>query len=1132
MEDYALDPYEQQLLKVFNSHDRDNCGSLDSAGLTQLCQTLQLEEHGTSLVKCLLQDKRHRVNFADFKDALLALLGNMQQTTKTATDEKSSPEREVSPKFVYGSKKYGRRSRPRLEPPANEHDPPDKPPQTCNVQRSNSNAEVSSKKRKTNYRLQRCASLPAGDEPADDPELVCTEEMLREAWKKLAVGQDGHLNQTELILVCDAIGLRRLAEGVIRQLSDKLALNRDHKISFQELLNILRQDDTWYEVLNRPSIDETGSVPSSGDGLFPDSRTFHLVTLGPDGNGTITADSLIEMWESVGIHSPKELLHELGFDCRRINILDLADVLDKQIKGINEVTRSKYQSPQVALLQASLALYQSEIKTFKNLLEQMHVEREKLKCHVTEANNRATLLAQEVDDNHSRMEQNTVNQVKLLEQRHADIVKELTAQFAKDKDQSVQANRSLEEKISTLEVEVGKLKNDLSVAGKYSLNLEKDNRSLSMKIDELERDKDRLSGRIETLEGETQKSCEMERRENDLLLGKLASLRTENDQLKDKNDEMASEIESLSNQVASMRTKVSSTPAKINSLDQSMDENISIICEGVGVGVGAKRRNQYSPSKENHLFGIDKSPRLGKIRKYGTRSEAVEGPFTSSESGFDGEGDYLDSSSSVSTNDNDELVRLQSKVAFLEQILKQNGVPLPQSYEKSNTNAHYLTGRISDLERLIRNVKEAMRALIDSDDLDRDRLRKFGEKLDRTLLGDCPPDSITVESQTDPFEHFEAKANELETENRSLAGKCADLESCVELLKNEYEKCEDYWQNLVDEERQMYEAEQKVNSDKLAELILKMQDYEEQYAEKDARLPAIEERYNLEKQFTDLEEEFESYRERSETILSQKDDEIRLLKEKLTELALRQRNDVAVQAQTDSESERVYKKMQNLSCYLIENTDRYPEDMQTRQQQQQNVWNPDWQESAKSLPVNFELYNSTGAPSTSCSTASLDQPSSPGTPCRPKRTKKYNKTIYKKTEQGHTEAKSAEAVEQKILIPLKSFHSLSARRNFLEQRVRHLQFCLQQQKMCNEQTLQRFWHQFNGERVDLHAKLRYLQEKLDQQVSISREQLDKLEKTDMLVKDLYVENSYLIASVQRLEQRCHILSQCNNPSSV
>ncbi|KAG5859990.1 hypothetical protein JTB14_003183, partial [Gonioctena quinquepunctata] len=74
------------------------------------------------------------------------------------------------------------------------------------------------------------------------------------------------------------------------------------------------------------------------------------------------------------------------------------------------------------------------------------------------------------------------------------------------------------------------------------------------------------------------------------------------------------------------------------------------------------------------------------------------------------------------------------------------------------------------------------------------------------------------------------------------------------------------------------------------------------------------------------------------------------------------------------------------------------------------------------------------------------------------------------------------------------------------------------------------WLQSRDERSDLHSRLKYFQDKLAQQLRITKEQLDKLERTDLLVKDLYVENSYLIANVQRLEQQCHMLAQCNSSS--
>lgn len=74
-----LDPYEQQLLKEFNSHDRDNVGSLDREGLLQLCVALQLDEQGAELVQGLLGDgRRLRATFPQFKEALLNLLCECQ----------------------------------------------------------------------------------------------------------------------------------------------------------------------------------------------------------------------------------------------------------------------------------------------------------------------------------------------------------------------------------------------------------------------------------------------------------------------------------------------------------------------------------------------------------------------------------------------------------------------------------------------------------------------------------------------------------------------------------------------------------------------------------------------------------------------------------------------------------------------------------------------------------------------------------------------------------------------------------------------------------------------------------------------------------------------------------------------
>lgn len=45
------------------------------------------------------------------------------------------------------------------------------------------------------------------------------------------------------------------------------------------------------------------------------------------------------------------------------------------------------------------------------IIEQMNCEREKLKYDVDTANNRAVMLAQEVDENHMRLEKSSANKI-------------------------------------------------------------------------------------------------------------------------------------------------------------------------------------------------------------------------------------------------------------------------------------------------------------------------------------------------------------------------------------------------------------------------------------------------------------------------------------------------------------------------------------------------------------------------------------------------------------------------------------------------------------------------------------------------------------------------------------------------
>ncbi|KAK9877002.1 hypothetical protein WA026_016029 [Henosepilachna vigintioctopunctata] len=1196
MDSATLDPYEQQLLAVFNRYDYSSVGSLDVNGLTELCHTLQLQEQGTELIQSLLgESQKSRVKFIEFKDALLTLLGNLQKKHNNSeeikeSENKGSPDREVSPKYIYGSKKYGRRSRPKTDLNLDEQNDlnflnTSKSGKDNTVQRSNSEV-CNSKKRKTNFKLKRCTSLPSRDEQnsfvqsfphsdsfSDENEFICTEEMLRKAWQSLGVGEDGYLNQTELILVCDAIGLHNLASGVIRQLSDKISFDYNHKISFQELLEALKHDETWSDILNTSEstvCNEPLSAVHATDTSFPDSQTFQFISLGPDGNGIISADTVIDMWESVGITAPKELLHELGFNSRKLSVSELSSVLDSGLKTIRESNENTYSNPHISLLQANLTLYQCEIKCLKNIMEQLNAERDKLKYDITEANNRATLLAQEVDDNHQKMQENTQNQVKLLEQRHSDILKNLSKQFLEEKEELNQFNYKLEQKICNLELESSKLKNDLAAAKKYLSSVEIENNQLNCKVADLHQSKNLLQEQVVILESECQKYSELEHEKIKPLLEKLNRLEIENGHLRDQSDEMGAEIETLNNQIMILRGKGSASP--VRTLDESMENNILLFCDGNGCG--SKRRNDESPSKDASLFNSNlnvSSPRLGKIRKIPKNAE--ERP-TSSESGFCTEVEYSDNSFCLSPSaESKEIKRLQAKIIFLEQVLQQHNLTIPSDDDLETVwtnvnNVNELKCRVNCLESIINDIRQEFRKIEIKDGDTKPMIEKLSKMIVQDdLLGTkiyemrknnseikekvCADVSTATEDQK---MDIAATMKQLEEQNKDLTEKCSELENCIDLLKNEYEKCEDYWANKLDEERQIFEQEQSQSNEKFVELFNKMSEYEEQFAQSDSRLPTIAETYNLEKQFTDLEEEYENYKSEMEILICSKDDEIVFLKQKLTELALdlqnRTTSDASVQVDELNEYTIIAGKMMQLTSHVVEcsnfspleaipgdwtasessaenKASQYyqPPDAMVGRQDSLDGTNAKMQSNIKwgHNDIQTSIFPSTSSSSVEKSSA----------PCRPKRTRKHERDAhqYKKCYLlGSKE--DGPSKEHNVPALLASIQSLNARRLHLEQRCRHLQVVLKEQHYQTERTLQQCWQNQQSERAEFHCMLKVSQEKLEQYMRAYKELSEKLTKTDLLVKELYVENSYLIANVQRLEQHRHILAQCSTNNSL
>lgn len=81
--------------------------------------------------------------------------------------------------------------------------------------------------------------------------------------------------------------------------------------------------------------------------------------------------------------------------------------------------------------------------------------------------------------------------------------------------------------------------------------------------------------------------------------------------------------------------------------------------------------------------------------------------------------------------------------------------------------------------------------------------------------------------------------------------RCQELETSIEQLQEEYETTENYWTLKLEEERSLFDAEQKQNDQKYSDLVNKIVEYEEMIKDEVAvkqRLETIEENDSLEKQ--------------------------------------------------------------------------------------------------------------------------------------------------------------------------------------------------------------------------------------------------------------------------------------------
>lgn len=85
------------------------------------------------------------------------------------------------------------------------------------------------------------------------------------------------------------------------------------------------------------------------------------------------------------------------------------------------------------------------------------------------------------------------------------------------------------------------------------------------------------------------------------------------------------------------------------------------------------------------------------------------------------------------------------------------------------------------------------------------------QKASEEATGGSPTDTESVaaagETHEKPVNYKTLLQNydQLAKEKKTLSDKCEELSSCLELLRSEYDSCEEYWASKLDEERQLFE---------------------------------------------------------------------------------------------------------------------------------------------------------------------------------------------------------------------------------------------------------------------------------------------------------------------------------------
>ncbi|XP_054469442.1 ninein isoform X2 [Anoplopoma fimbria] len=485
------DQYEERLKEVFNSFDASGSGSLCPEELSDLCLSLQLDDATPALLHTLLQNQDRltaRVDFDQFKNALILVLSSTLEPRQEEQETLPKPESpEIQPKFVKGSKRYGRRSTPEFMEPISdfsdvtnantveEEDLEDNYDSAVPRKRERWNAHETSTEE---YEAEGQMHLWNPDEPSTPrgsvyPLSTCSEERLRDACEELQIPWDGCAGHAELLALCEHLGLE-IRFDVLQSLTGNGVLNVQEFVS--RVVNHNKpptpSSSTPYRQLKRhhstQPFDEGGRRIATPSALTSTIGMRLFSTL-DDGSGFTPVEYILDAWMDEGIENSTEILQALNFNLDgKLSLGDLTMALENELL----VTKN-------GIHQAALASFRAEIRYLLEHVDRELREKEKIRSDLEKAEKLKTQLATEVDERHAAIEHTNNLNLRKLEKEHKEKLATVRSELMKEMDQmQLQAGLQREE----LEAEVDKIREDESFLRDHLSISVKENRRLEMEL--------------------------------------------------------------------------------------------------------------------------------------------------------------------------------------------------------------------------------------------------------------------------------------------------------------------------------------------------------------------------------------------------------------------------------------------------------------------------------------------------------------------------------------------------------------------------------------------------------------------------------------------------------------------------